>query len=313
MSEKIGDSPFESNSDEQEGGDPKERLISSVNGFVDDRDADKFIIEVAKVPEIEASLLDFEQVKRSVEMQGTITHVCKQVKISESGKITPLEFWLRTGLGEAISHYHRFPVENSTSVNVTAWDGFNSSVEGGIDWSLKDENGQFGDLNLIVFSKKAVEKIAGTQFEPSNNLFLNLIERYWDEKDSLHGSEFFNALRVMYGVDYIPPKETFNSPEWTINQKRFALYERLCLMKSNNEFSFDRFYRQHQYEIEEITRYLKHEGKNYGFRYRGVYEKDGQKHWGPLEATSEDVSRIIIPIEPGKNYLSMNFLEHPQL
>ena len=291
----------------------KERLIVSVNEFVRDRDVDKFIKESERYPEIEVDSIDFEKVKKTVEIPGTITHICRQEDVANPKRLTPhapLEFWLRKGLGEAISHHHRFPIESSTSVNATAWDGFNSSVDGGNSWSLRDTKGQLHDLNLVVLSQKAVEKAAGENYEPNDSWFFDDIKSYLEAKDSFHSNIFFETLKTIHDIEYVPPKDDGNSPEWINMQIRFALYERLCLMKSLNKSDFNNYYSRFIHEIEEVSRYLREEGKDFGFRYRGVYESDGKKYWGPLETTSEDISRIVIPAKPGESYLSINFKDH---
>ena len=156
MPEKI-DSEFNPN----EGGEGKlnPHFITLLSDFVVNRDADTFLQGIEGSKEIEASLVDFEQIKGMVKHLGTMTHITE---------LASVESWAKLRIGEQAEFNFRHD-ETAASFNVTDLDGKNYSVESPKDddiWTLKAQKG-FKDNCLIIFSQNASEKIAGRAvFEP---------------------------------------------------------------------------------------------------------------------------------------------------
>ena len=295
MSEKIDGEFFVSNEVSNEKYNPL--FIALLSNFIANRDTDAFLKGVEGSKEIEASLVDFKQIKEIVKLPGTMTHITKPASV---------ENWARLRAGEQTEFKPEFD-ETATSFNVTDLDGNNSSIEGSLEqstqWMLKDHRG-FQDKSLVVFSKKASEKITGRKYL-SDSIFLVLQEQY------PLGNDFFRVLDQDLNIKMQRSSGSVATlPQW---ESDIALYERISCILSDNELMAHKTMNRFSDRLKTIDQYVKKSGNDVGYRFRGIYETGDQKIWGDLSIEGSDISRIIIPVKPGENYLSLNYKDHPPL
>jgi hypothetical protein len=288
--------------------EPREKtniIIQIIDRFIANHNENTAFRELAAIPEIKVEFVDLEYLKGLVSFPGILSHVTHHR--SMVGRIEePLKFWIKLSFGENIEHQHNYPRESAVSLHVTGSDNSSASIAGSHAWSLIDKNGQAEENDLIILSKRAVEKMAGGYFYEDED-FLDFLDGINNFRGASSFAERFSKALDNENIEYVP----YSDSEEAFKEEQIAFFERIQLMIARG---FDRAALEKQFKIdlEDVDHYIK-VFKDIGYRYRGIYKKDDKLYWGSLDVEKDDVAAIAIPQKPGERYLLIRFLNRPIL
>lgn len=351
MTEDLNSLPSEAQAELEEMRVKKEKEVDAekelqlINSVLQDHQArmesgqepyfsDGSIEALRQIPNIEVSVTDLESIKKSVSQPGTMTHttvnyICRPSDVSPK---TPALFWSELALGKKQEHLHNIEGESAVSFNITCPDGYNPSIETrgteGGTYCLKDQKARLVDTGLVIFSKSALEKMAGYTFFNGNGNEKFGIQNIGDDIEELidqrlhyggwYGKAYFQNLRDSYGIEFHDYGKRMMMIAEEQNCTDLIIYAHLCLKFLNDPDTLNTILKSHDDRrgSQNIKNIIETENyrSNFGYRFRGIVWNAGKGTYQDIDPEPEDISSIaILNSKSEENYLSIDFKNHESL